>query len=66
MRSVSSNVALPVLPEARMEMRNEMRKVSAGDDCRVATRRQKKKEATETQRHRHGEIRETTARDGRA
>ena len=25
MRSVSSSVALPVLPEARIEMRNEMR-----------------------------------------
>ena len=28
-RSVSSNVALPVLPEARIEMRNEMRSPSA-------------------------------------
>src|ERR1700683_2477285 len=50
-RSVSSNVALPVLPEARMDMRNEMRSVSGKDDGKVTPRRQRKKEASEPHRN---------------
>jgi hypothetical protein len=55
-RSVSSNVALPVLPEARIDMRNEMRSLSARDDGKVGRLRQRKKEATEPQRRGENEM----------
>jgi len=52
-RSVSSNVELPELPEARIEIRNEMDELSAPlaradeDDGKVTRRRQRENETIE-------------------